>query len=342
MNDRTMQSNMIRANFPVRLAGLGWYLPERVVTSAELETKWGIPAQWIGRVTGVRERRYAAAETSAGMAAAAARMALDQAGISGSSIDLIVGASAAPQQALPCTAAFVQRELALTDGASACFDVNATCLSFLAALQAVSHLVAAGTYRCALIVSSEITSHSLNPAEPESAGLFGDAAAAAVVVASAADDASYVGTSLFETHSSGAELTAVRGGGTLHHPNDPNTTAAMSLFQMDGPGVLAAASRLLDPFMERFLRESGRAPADFDAVIPHQASRAGVRLLWTRYGFHRDQVVLNLETRGNCVGASIPLALAEAVHDGRLHRGQRLLLVGTGAGLTLGAMELLL
>jgi 3-oxoacyl-[acyl-carrier-protein] synthase III len=330
------------SNLPVKLAGLGWYLPERRVTSSELEAEWAIPAEWIVRVTGVRERRYAGVETSAGMAAAAARMALDHAGISGSSVDLIVGASSAPQQAIPCTAAFVQRDLGLPEGVSSCFDVNATCLSFLAALQTVSHLVAAGTFRCALIVSSEITSRSLNPGQPESAALFGDAAAAAVVVASAADEASRIGTSLFETHSSGAELTEVRGGGTLHHPNDPNTTSAMNLFQMDGPGVLRAASRLLDPFMKRFLNEAGCTPGDFDGVVPHQASRAGVRLLWTRYGFRRDQVVLNLETRGNCVAASIPLALAEAVHDGRVRRGQRLLLVGTGAGLTLGAMELVL
>src|SRR5947208_4500222 len=114
-------------NLPVKLAGLGWYLPERRVTSAELESEWGLAPKWISHVTGVRERRYATTETSAGMAAAAARMALEHAAIPGSSIDLIVGASAAPQQAIPCTAAFVQRELGLAEGVSFCFDVNATC-----------------------------------------------------------------------------------------------------------------------------------------------------------------------------------------------------------------------
>jgi len=276
------------------------------------------------------------------MAAAAANLALESAAMAGSSIDLIVGASTAPQQAIPCTAAFVQRELGLAEGASFCFDVNATCLSFLVALQTVSHLIAAGRCRCALIVSSEITSRSLNPAEPESAGLFGDAAAAAVIVASESGEASSIGTSLFETHSSGADLTELRGCGTRHHPNDPATDSSMNLFHMDGPAVLTAASRLFDAFLIRFLLESGRAPRDFDAVVPHQASRAALRLLSTRYGFAREQVITNIEKRGNCVAASIPLALAEAVHDGRLQRGQRLLLAGTGAGLTLGAMELVL
>jgi 3-oxoacyl-[acyl-carrier-protein] synthase-3 len=329
-------------NLPVKLAGLGWFLPERRVTSAELETEWGLPSKWISHVTGVRERRRATTETSAGMAAAAASMALEHAAIAGASIDLIVGASAAPQQAIPCTAAFVQRELGLAEGASFCFDVNATCLSFLVALQTVSHLIAAGSFHRALIVSSEITKRSLNPAEPESAGLFGDAAAAAVIVASESGEASSIGTSLFETHSGGADLTELRGCGTLHHPNDPDTDSAMNLFHMDGPAVLTTASLLFDAFMERFLLESGRAPRDFDAVVPHQASRAALRLLSTRYGFAREQVITNLAMRGNCIAASIPLALAEAVHDGRLQRGQRLLLAGTGAGLTLGAMELTL
>jgi len=329
-------------NLPVKLAGLGWYVPERRVTSSELETEWGLPPRWISHVTGVRERRYASTETSAGMAAAAASMALEHAAIAGASIDLIVGASAAPQQAIPCTAAFVQRELGLAGGASFCFDVNATCLSFLVALQSVAHLIAAGSCRCALIVSSEITSHSLNPAEPESAGLFGDAAAAAVIVASESGEASSIGPSLFETHSSGADLTELRGCGTLHHPNDPATDSAMNLFHMDGPAVLTIASGLFDAFIKRFFLESGRVPRDFDAVVPHQASRAALRLLSVRYGFAREQVITNLASRGNCIAASIPLALAEAMHDGRLRRGQRLLLAGTGAGLTLGAMELVL
>lgn len=330
-------------HLPIRLAGFGWFLPELRVPSAALEQEWGLPAAWISRVTGVRERRYASAtETSAGMAASAARMALEDAGISGASVDLIVGASASPQQAVPCTAAFVQRELGLAEGASACYDINATCLSFLVALHTVSHLIAAGSCRCALIVSSEITSRSLNPAEPESAALFGDAAAAVVVVATPPGEASRTGACLFETHSSGADLTELTGAGTLHHPNDPGTTPGMNLFHMDGPAILFTAGRLFGPFMERFLRESATTPRDFDAIVPHQASRAAVRLLWSRYGFLREQVILNLETRGNCVAASIPLALAEAVHNGRLNRGQRVLLAGTGAGLSLGAMELVL
>src|SRR3984893_6683146 len=209
---------------PVKIAGLGWYLPERRVTNAELEKRLDIPENWIERLTGVRERRYVTDETAISMGAAASRMALANAGIQAQAMDAIVGAAAAPQQAIPCTAAFLQRELHAPEGASACFDINATCLSFPFALQTVAHLVAAGVYQTVLICSSEVVSHSLNPHERESVALFGDAAAAAVITRSVPGEASAFWHAHFETYSSGADLTEIRGGGVLHHPNDPATT----------------------------------------------------------------------------------------------------------------------
>ena len=325
---------------PIKIAGLGWYLPERRVTSAELEQNWSIAPGWVERTTGVQERRYATHESTAGMAADAARMALDMAGITASAVDAIVGASTAPQQAIPCTAAFVQRELGAPDGGSACFDLNATCLSFLFALQSVAHLVAAGVYNTAVIFSSEMTSLSLNPAEAESAVLFGDAAAAAVVTRAAPGEASAIGHTQFVTHSSGAELTAFRGCGTLHHPNAPSTTPEINMFHMDGPGVFKKAARQIGPFLDDFFARAAWRRDELDCVVPHQASRHGVQLLSARLGFREEQVFSNLATRGNCIAASIPLGLAEAVHAGRIRRGDKVLLVGSGAGLTLGAMEL--
>lgn len=324
----------------VKIAGLGAYLPERVVTSAELEAAYGLAPGWVERTTGIRERRRASGETSAAMAAAAARRALAAAGMAPGDLDLIVVAASGPQQAIPCTAALVQAELGAPDGASACLDLNATCLSFLFALQTVAHLVAAGSYRAALIVSSEIAGRTLNPNEPESAVLFGDAAAAAVVVRTPQGEPSAVVWEQFATHSSGAGLAAIRGGGTLHHPNDPATTAEMNTFTMNGTGIYKKAARLVGPFLEQFFARAGWAREEVDAVVPHQASGHGVALLTSRYGFRPAQVVSNLAERGNCVAASIPLALAEAVAAGRVRRGDRVVLVGTGAGLTVGAIAL--
>lgn len=325
---------------PVKLAGLGWYLPERRVMNAELEAQFDIPASWIERVTGVRERRYASSETSAGMGASAIHMALEAAGLRVDDLDAILGASTAPQQAIPCTAALVQRELNAPEGASACFDINSTCLSFLFALQTATHLVAAGVYRTVAIYSSEIGSRSLNPRERESAVLFGDAAAAAIVTRSRLGEPSAVWHAQFETHSSGADLTEIVGGGTLHHPNDPTTTAEMNMFHMRGMAVFKQAALLLGPFLDRFFSTVRWERSQVDAVVPHQASRHGVELLTSRLGFSSDQVVVNLAVRGNCIAASIPLALAEASYSGRIRRGDRVVLIGSGAGLTLGAVAL--
>jgi 3-oxoacyl-[acyl-carrier-protein] synthase III len=326
---------------PVKIAGMGWYLPERRVTNAELEEHLGIPADWIERTTGVRERRYASAhETAVHMGAAAARMALEDAALHAHDLDVIIGASSAPQQAIPCTAALLQRELRAPEGASACFDVNATCLSFLFALQTAAHLLAAGVYYTVLLCSSEVSSRSLNPRERESAVLFGDGAAAAVITRCEPGEKSALWHTHFETYSSGADLTEILGGGTLHHPNDPQTTPEMNMFHMRGPAIFRQAALLMEPFLDRFFSAFGWDRSQVDAVVPHQASRHAIEQLSRRFGFSSDQLILNLALRGNCVSASIPLAMAEAAHCGRIRRGDRVLLVGTGAGLTLGALAL--
>lgn len=325
---------------PVKIAGLGWYLPEQIMTNEWFAAQLGVSASWIERATGVRERRYAAGETSADMAAAAARMALTNAGLTSDDLDAIVGASAAPQQAVPCTAALIQQALEARDGGSVCWDVNATCLSFMFALQSAAHLIAAGVYRTILICSSEITSPSLNPKDRETRALFGDAAAAAVVTRSEPDDPSAIWHTQFATFSSGARLTEALGGGTLHHPADPATTREHNSFRMEGLAIFKFATRQSQPFLDRFFRTLGWERSTIDVVVPHQASRHAIDQLSERMGFRREQVYSNIATRGNCVGASIPLALAEAVAAGRIRRGDRVLLVGTGAGLTLGALAL--
>jgi 3-oxoacyl-[acyl-carrier-protein] synthase III len=326
--------------FPVRLAGLGFYLPQQRLSSAELEQSMDLPIGWIERATGVRERRRVTHETTAGMGADAARMALQSAGMNVADLDAIVGASTAPHQAIPCTAALVQGLLEAPEGRSACFDLNATCLSWMFALHTAAHLIASGAYRSMLLFSSEVTSRSLNPAERESAVLFGDAAAASVLTCSEARDTSAIWHAKFATWNSGAPLSELVGAGTLHHPNDPATTPEMNMFTMRGPALFRMGARLIGPFLDQFFEELGWQRGEVDAVIPHQASRHAVELLTSRLGFRPDQVVSNLQTRGNCIAASIPLCLAEAAHAGRIQRGDRVVLVGSGAGLTLGALAL--
>ena len=324
----------------VRIVGLGAYLPERVVTNEELERKLGLVPGWIAKRTGVLERRYATTETTVSQAVAASRVALERAGVALEEVDAIIGASSVPQQAIPSTAALVQRELGAPDGGSACWDVNATCLSFLFALHSAALGIASEQYRTVLIFSSEIGSPSLNPREPESASLFGDAAAAVVLQASGVDDPSQLLGANFKTFSSGAHFTQVRGGGTLHRPSSTFDRPELNLFHMDGPAVFKHAARTLPGFLNEFLSSIGWTHASVDALVPHQASGHGVLGITERLGFAREQIVYNLPTRGNCIAASIPLALCEAVESGRIARGQKVLLAGTAAGLTLGAVAL--
>lgn len=324
----------------VRIAGIGYYLPARRVLNAELEDRLGLGAGWIERLTGVRERRRVGGETSAEMGARAAAMALAHAEIPPERLDLILGASTAPQQAIPCTAVFVQEALGLAATGCACWDVNATCLSFYVALDTAARLIATGRHRCAVVYSSEITSWSLNEAEPESAVLFGDGAAAVVLTATPAGEAGRFWHTALRTDSRGARLTQLPGGGTLNHPANPETRAELNRFTMDGPGVYRMAAELLVPFFDDFFRHVPWLREETNVVVPHQASLRGVSLLWRRLGFRQEQVFINLAKRGNCLAASTPLALAEAVHSGRIRRGDRVLLAGSGAGLSVGGVAL--
>ncbi len=328
-------------SFPVKIAGLGHYLPERRVTNTEIEENLGLKPGWIARATGVLERRRASAEeTNSRMAAQAARRALAAAGLDISDVDLIVGASASLEQMIPCTAALVQRELGAPEGKSACFDVNATCLSFAVALQIVAPLIAAGVYRTVLIFSSEVVGESLNPNEPESAALMGDAAAAAVLTSAGENESARLHLSRFATFSGSAHLTQIRGGGTRCHPNNRSNTPETNQFCMHGPSVFRAASRILPAFMSEFFETLEWRSEMVDLIVPHQASGHALVSIASRLGFSDSQLFVNLPRRGNCVAASLPLALSEAAEEGRLHRGDRILLVGTGAGLTLGAAAL--
>lgn len=326
--------------FSIRIAGMGAFLPPNRVPSASLEEEHGIPTGWIARATGVCERRCASGETSSGMAAQATRQALRNANIEGRELDLIIGASAAPQQAVPCTAALVQRELELCESGAPCFDLNATCLSFLFALHHAAMFIEAGLYKNILVFSSEITSVSLNWRERESASLFGDGAAAAVLTRAQPDEESGLWRARFRTDARGAHFTQALGGGTLHHPGSPHTTREMNHFSMQGPALFKMATRQMTPFLDEFFAGLGWNREDLNAVVPHQASGFALAQLPKRFGFRPDQLVINLPTRGNCVAASIPLALCEAVESGRIERGDKVLLLGSGAGLSLGALAI--
>ena len=320
----------------VRISGLGSYLPPRVVTSAELEERCGLEAGWVERHNGVVERRWAGGETAAEMAAHAAREALHSADVEPGSVDLILSASGTQQQPIPDNAPLVQRALGLGASGIACMSVHTTCLGFLHGLDAASSLIATGRYRRVLLVCADIASAGLDFGDPETATLLGDGAGAAVLEPARAGDASAVLALRFETYGDGAPLTEIRGGGTGLHPSSPDARPADFLFRMAGREVLRMARKHLPGFLERLQPGLSRELGAVGLVVPHQTSRVGMRLLES-FGWPPGRIVRTLHRTGNCVSASLPLTLHDAVRSGQLARGDRVLLVGSGAGLSFGA-----
>lgn len=324
---------------PLQIIGVGRYMPERVVTAAEVEALCKLPSGWVARRAGVLERRWVTFETNALMGARAAREAVERAGLAFEDIDLILNASGTQQQAIPDGAALLQRELGLGSSGIPCMSVHTTCLSFVAALDVASNFLATGRYGTILIVSSDIGSIGLNFEEPESASLIGDGAAAVVVRRTPEGEASRILASRFATFGDGAHLTEIRGGGTGRHPNADTTVREDNLFHMAGPEVLRMALKQGAPFLEELRPGLSKSLEGINLVVPHQTSLMGLKA-FQMFGWSPDVIVETLHKYGNCVAASIPITLYEAVMTNRLQRGDELLLVGTGAGLSIGGMIL--
>lgn len=310
---------------------MGIYLPPAVCSSESLAPRLGTTAEWIIAHTGVRERRISELPVER-MAALAGRAALGE-----RAPDLVVTASTLPRQLVPDDGPFVLRELGLS-GVPA-FSVRATCLSFLVGLRVVAGLVDTGACRRVLLVSSERGSVGRDFGEPGSAALLGDGAAAAVITPTPAGEGSGVLAWEMATFPEGAELTEIAGGGLRFHPDNPDTKPEHHLFHMDGPGVYRMARVRVGEVLERLFAQAGLPRSAVDLVVPHQASGAGVKAV-RRYGFATERVVDVVATQGNCVAASLPMALATAHEAGRLERGMVVLLLGTGAGLSVAAMLL--
>lgn len=309
-----------------RITGTGLYLPPTVQSSRELGSTLGVPEGWIESHTGVVSR-HISDEPMHRMAAAAVRRALGD----GGPPDLLINASLTPLQLIPDSSVFILQELGL-DGRPS-FSVHATCLSFVVGLQVAMSMVHAGGFRRIAVVSAEQGSVCRDFTQPESAALIGDGAGAAIVEPTPAGQSSALLGFDMATWPEGAAHTELRGCGTRHHPNDPRTEPSDNLFQMSGPAVYKMALRKVPPLIGGLLARAGLTPSQVDLVVPHQASGPGMRA-YQKLGFVSDQIVDILADHGNCISASVPMALATAETQGRLKRGDTVLLMGTGAGLS--------
>ncbi|MEB0079638.1 beta-ketoacyl-ACP synthase 3 [Pseudomonas sp. CCI3.2] len=325
---------------PVSILGSGHSLPARIVTSSALDATLELAVGSVTRITGVERRHVAASsDTAASLGAEAARRALEAASLELHQIDLVACASGTMDQGMPCNAALIHRELGLGNSGVPAIDIGASCLGFIAALDTLSWPLTAGHYRHILLVCSDIASCGLDWKQVEVSGIFGDGAAA--VVLGLSDDGPKILASVLRTFSVGSELCEIRAGGSRYHPRRIDVPfESLTSFSMQGKGVFRLAATHLPPLVDDLLNQAGMTQSEIDWIIPHQASQQALQHATKRLGFASEKVINIFAHHGNQIAASIPTALDIAIKDSRVQRGQRLMLIGTGAGLSLGGMIL--
>lgn len=331
-------SRRLRVLRNIKVLGTGKFLPEMVVTDEEMDKNLNVPKGWTEKITGVKERHFVQTETAAQMGAYAVQVALKDANLSLKDIDLILCGSGTMHQPIPSTASLIHEQLGLQGSGIPAFDVNATCLSFITALDTISYAMMAGKYKKVVIVSSEVASVGLNWEDKESAALFGDGAAA-IVLGTSNGNGSKIIASHMETYSEGAHMSEIRGGGTTLHPRKQPADTDY-LFDMNGKAIFRLSSRILPGFMERFLGQTEYTLDDIGLVIPHQASAMAMRIIRKKLGIKEERFMNIVHNHGNMIAASIPTGLHEAIKQGKIHRGDKVLLLGTSAGLSIGGILL--
>lgn len=322
-----------------RLAGTGIYLPRHVVQSTAIDALAGIPAGTVEERLQISARHYARdVETSSYMASAAAESALADADWKPASLDAIVGACGIMEQPIPGTAILTQRRMGLGRSGIPAFDINATCLSFLAALDHVLAGFALGRWRRVLIVSSDIASAALDYSTTEASAIFGDGAAA---IALESDGPHRLLASRMESYGDYADLCRLEAGGTRLRPHDNlEGFLAASRFQMEGPALFRATARAFPRFLARLLEAAGVAADTLHSIIPHQASAAALAHLAQSVGGDPARIVNIFRQYGNQIATSMPHALHVARREERLAVGSTSLLVGSAAGISLGGAVL--
>lgn len=312
------------------ILGTGSFLPARRVSNAELAARVDTTDEWIVERTGIRFRHIAGDdETTSTLATAAAKAAIESSGISADSIDLIVLATATPDQTFPATATRVQTALGIPDCVA--FDVAAVCSGFLYAVQVADSMLRAGVHRRALVIGAETFSRILDWEDRTTCVLFGDGAGAIVLEAQDTPEQGGRGVLSTKLHADGRynDLLYVDGG--------PSTTQTVGKLRMKGREVFRHAVVNLAAVMGESLSAAGLEPADVDWVVPHQANARILDATARKLGLAPEKVVVTVDRHANTSAASVPLALDTAVRDGRIKQGDLIVLEAMGGGFTWGA-----
>lgn len=322
---------MMQNNKSVGIIGLGRYVPENIMTNKDLEKIVDTEDAWIVDRTGIRERRIAGeGVATSDLAAQAAEKALADAGLTAADIDLIIVATATPDMPFPSTACLVQDKIKASKAAA--FDLSAGCSGFVYGLVTGAQFIKTGLYKHVLVIGAETLSRILDWSDRNTCVLFGDGAGAAVL---GEVPAGYglLGAEL-GADGSGGELLKLPAGGSRLPASLDTLSNSMHYVHMNGNEVFKFAIKVMGEAAVKALEHAGLSSRDVDCLVPHQANIRIIQSAAKRLKLPMEKVVVNVDRYGNTSAASIPIALDEAVHDGRIKHGDTIVLVGFGAGLT--------
>ncbi len=319
---------------PVRAAitGMGSAVPETILTNADFEKTLDTSDEWIIKRTGIRERRVVGeGETTATLATEAARRAIADAGMTVDQVELIICATVTPEMLFPATACFVQNALGAKDIPS--FDLSAACSGFIYALSAGEQFIRTGAYRNVLVIGADCLSRFADYKDRSSCILFGDAAGAVVLQPTAELDKGIQHTVL---HSDGSkwDLLHVPAGGVRHPATHQTVDDGMHYVHMKGREVFRFAVEKMQWLMGDCMTKCGLRAEDVDLIVPHQVNIRIIQAAVEKFGFPMEKIAVNIDKYGNTSAASIPLAMEEAFHAGRIGPGSTIVLVAFGAGLS--------
>jgi 3-oxoacyl-[acyl-carrier-protein] synthase-3 len=317
----------------ISITGFGCHVPERVMTNDEIAQLVDTSDEWIMERTGIRERRVAAPdEALSDLCLPAARQALEHAGVAARDVDLLIVATVTPDMFFPSTGVILADQLDMPDAAA--YDLSAGCTGFMYALAQAYGMLAAGLAERALVVGGDTLSKVVDWSDRSTCVLFGDGAGA--VVLERVDSGGFLAFELGAEGSGGVHLYMPAGGSRA--PATAETVAAREHFaKMNGREVFKFATRVLVSSAHEILDEVGLSVDDVDVYIPHQANVRIIDHAAKKLGIEQNRVVVNVDRYGNTSSGSIPLAIADAVSDGRLRPGELVLMTGMGAGLTWGS-----
>src|SRR6266550_2836276 len=330
-----MEKSRVSKPARVKISALGTYVPPRILSNADLEKMVETSNDWILERTGIRERHLVdKGVATSDLATEAAKNALAQRGLEPTDIEAILVATVTPDMLFPSTACLVQHKLG-AKGAWG-FDLSAACSAFVYALQVGSQFIATGAHKKIMVIGADVMSSIIDYTDRATCVIFGDGAGA-VILEPAEDDSVGMIDFIHEVDGSGGCSLYMPGGGSLHPATHETVDKKMHYVHQDGQAVFKFAVRKQAEICEKILQRNGLKGSDIDAFIPHQANRRIITATADRLGLKPESVIINIDCYGNTTAGTVPLAMDTARQEGRLKKGDLVLLASVGAGFTVGA-----